>query len=261
MLPSPNGSAISAAVIGTPVIAACLRNASAVARWIAGQGRGIAERPLAVIAAGEYWPGHNTLRPALEDWLGAAAVVSESVRNGAGPLSPEAAAARACYAGIADVAALIADCASGRELIGMRFADDVAIATEIDSSGAVPVLADGASLGHTIERSVMVVTWLDQATITLRSTKWLGAASIRRYRWRLRCWRSDGRGGPAQGATARIPLVESAAQRCGTRPDARAVHRWPDCHRCPCHRTPLRAAAVALGGVPPLVRARPRTPR
>lgn len=43
-----------------------------------------------------------------------------------------------------DVAALIRDCASGRELIEGGFAQDVAVATELDRSEVVPVLTDGA---------------------------------------------------------------------------------------------------------------------
>ncbi|PXX58736.1 2-phosphosulfolactate phosphatase [Nocardia tenerifensis] len=144
VLPSPNGSAISAAVGGVPVLAACLRNAAAVADWIVEQGWGTAERPISVIAAGEHWPGQAVLRPALEDWFGAAAVVSALARLGAGPLSPEASAAKTMYDAIDDVPGLITQCASGRELADIGFADDVAIAVEIDGSQVVPLLSDGA---------------------------------------------------------------------------------------------------------------------
>jgi 2-phosphosulfolactate phosphatase len=114
VLPSPNGSAIAAAVRGVPVVAACLRNAGAVARWIAGQGWGTGREPVAVIAAGEQWPGGVELRPAV------------------------------AYDAIADVAGLIRDCASGRELTEGGFAQDVAVATELDSSAVVPVSTGGA---------------------------------------------------------------------------------------------------------------------
>ncbi|WP_084477602.1 2-phosphosulfolactate phosphatase [Nocardia jejuensis] len=144
VLPSPNGSAISAAVTGIPVIAACLRNASAVADWIAGRGWGTESSPVTVIAAGEHWPGTDVLRPAIEDWLGAAAVIAALAERGTGPLSPEASLAKAGYDGIEDVRTLILDCASGRELAAMGFGDDVAIATEIETSKSVPLLVDGA---------------------------------------------------------------------------------------------------------------------
>jgi 2-phosphosulfolactate phosphatase len=143
VLPSPNGSAITASVTGTPVVAASLRNASAVAAWLTRQGWGSADRPISIIAAGERWPGADTLRPAVEDWIGAGAVVSALAAAGAGPLSPEAAAAAALHHGIGDVARYVTDCVSGRELAAAGFAEDVAIAVEIDAGTAVPVRTDG----------------------------------------------------------------------------------------------------------------------
>lgn len=144
VLPSPNGSAISAAVDGVPVLAACLRNASAVARWIVAQGWGTAHRPVSVIAAGEHWPGLDVVRPAVEDWLGAAAVIAALAELGAGPLSPEAVVAKASHDGVADLPVLLGDCASARELTAIGFADDVAVAVEVDASAVVPLLVDRA---------------------------------------------------------------------------------------------------------------------
>ncbi|WP_354637743.1 2-phosphosulfolactate phosphatase [Kitasatospora camelliae] len=144
VLPSPNGSAIAAAAGTGVVVAGCLRNATAVGRWLAAHGYGTADRPLAVIAAGEHWPGEDGLRPALEDLLGAGAVISALHTLGARPLSPEAEAARTAFTGTPDPAAALADCSSGLELIRGGFAEDVAIAAEPDASGCVPVLTDGA---------------------------------------------------------------------------------------------------------------------
>lgn len=74
VLPSPNGSSIAAAAEGLTVVAASLRNAGLVGRWLrATTTEG--PRPIAVIAAGERWPD-GSLRPSLEDALGAGAVVS-----------------------------------------------------------------------------------------------------------------------------------------------------------------------------------------
>jgi 2-phosphosulfolactate phosphatase len=115
VLPSPNGSAIAAAAPDLPVVAACLRNVTAVGRWLTAQGYGTAHRPVAVIAAGERWPD-GTLRPALEDLLGAGALLSDLHAQGAGPLSAEAAAALACGECTADIPHAIATSASGREL-------------------------------------------------------------------------------------------------------------------------------------------------
>jgi 2-phosphosulfolactate phosphatase len=145
VLPSPNGSAISSsAACGTAtVVAACLRNAHAAGAWLNGRSLGTPDRPATVIAAGERW-GDGSLRPALEDLLGAGAVIAAMHDHGSGPLSPEAEAARACYEAAADPARAVSDCASGRELAAAGFADDVAIATEINSSTVVPVLAGQA---------------------------------------------------------------------------------------------------------------------
>ncbi|MER5433595.1 2-phosphosulfolactate phosphatase [Streptomyces sp. NPDC002588] len=143
VLPSPNGSAIAAAAGGATVIAGCLRNATAVGRWLAAQGYGTEHRPVGVVAAGERWPD-GSLRPALEDQLGAGAIIAELRRQGAGPLSPEAAAARSAFTGTPDVADAVTRCSSGLELSRSGFAADVAIATEPDTAATVPVLTDGA---------------------------------------------------------------------------------------------------------------------
>ena len=145
VLPSPNGSAISATATGggAMVIAACLRNASAVGRWLAEHGSGTPRGPVTVIAAGERWPD-GTLRLALEDLLGAGAVIAALGEHGRMRLSPEADAARACFEATAGVAAAVANSASGRELTGSGFADDVAIAVEVNACRAVPVLTDRA---------------------------------------------------------------------------------------------------------------------
>lgn len=143
VLPSPNGSAIAAASRSDTVVAGCLRNASAVGRWLAEQGFGTPERPLTVIAAGERWPD-NSLRPALEDLLGAGAIIAALRDEKPVTLSPEAAAACACFQATPDLAAAITYCVSGMELAAGGFAEDVAIATEINACTAVPVLTDEA---------------------------------------------------------------------------------------------------------------------
>jgi 2-phosphosulfolactate phosphatase len=157
VLPSPNGSAICAAAAegagvgagvglgvgvglrAVTVIAGCLRNAAAIGRFLRGS-----PGPVTVIAAGERWPD-GSLRPALEDLLGAGAILA-ALRGPGGldSLSPEAEAARARFEATADVAAAVSGCTSGRELIEGGFGDDVTIAAEIDACLVVPALADGA---------------------------------------------------------------------------------------------------------------------
>ncbi|MEV0180198.1 hypothetical protein AB0I54_12975 [Streptomyces sp. NPDC050625] len=104
------------------VIAACLRHVTAVSSWLVARGYGTPEHPVPVIAAGERWP-EGSLRPALEDLLGAGALISELCCQGCGP---------ALRGG-------------GRRLAAMGFVGDVAIATEEDVCTVVPVRdGDGA---------------------------------------------------------------------------------------------------------------------
>lgn len=144
VLPSPNGSAISAAAAATglPVVAAGLRNASSVGRWLKSQSYGTRSAPVGVIAAGERWPdGH--LRPCVEDLLGAAAVI-DTMADGDTLLSVEAAVALAALTGVPDVAAAVRGCESGRELLTRGFAGDVELAVEHDCTQVVPILTAGA---------------------------------------------------------------------------------------------------------------------
>lgn len=141
VLPSPNGSTIAAAAQGLPVVAACLRNATASAHWAIHQGFGTPARPIALIAAGERWPD-GSLRPALEDLLGTAAIITALENAGVDSLSPEARSARPRIQG--PLASLIEDSASGRELRDGGYAEDVAIAAQHDTSDVVPVVSDGA---------------------------------------------------------------------------------------------------------------------
>ncbi|BAL91465.1 hypothetical protein AMIS_62450 [Actinoplanes missouriensis 431] len=107
VLPSPNGSTISAglAAAGVTVVGVCLCNAAAAARWVREQAAG---RPVAVVAAGERWPD-GSLRPAVEDLWGAGAFLhflTEPPTGGSAGerstgLSPEARAAVAAYRAIA----------------------------------------------------------------------------------------------------------------------------------------------------------------
>jgi 2-phosphosulfolactate phosphatase len=143
VLPSPNGSAISAAAAATglPVVAGCLRNASAAGRWLRSQGFGMPSAPVGVIAAGERWPdGH--LRPCVEDLLGAAAVI-DMMADADTLLSVESAVVLAALAGVPDVAAAVRGCESGRELLDRGFAGDVELAVEFDCSQVVPMLTAG----------------------------------------------------------------------------------------------------------------------
>jgi 2-phosphosulfolactate phosphatase len=140
VLPSPNGSAIAAAAPpGVTVVAACLRNATAVGRWVARRAPAVT-----VVPAGERWPD-GSLRPALEDLLGAGAVVAAAAAAApALALSAEAQAARVTFAGTHHPADAVRACVSGQELVLGGFAADVEVAVELDASAVVPVLTAGA---------------------------------------------------------------------------------------------------------------------
>lgn len=137
MLPSPNGSRLSLAGGGTPVLAGCLRNAAAVAQAALTLARGSA---VGVVPAGERWPD-GSLRPAIEDLLGAGAVIQALAL----PCSPEAEVARnAWQAAGADISRLIRASVSGRELIDGGFPRDVDLALEQEVSSSAPLLIHGA---------------------------------------------------------------------------------------------------------------------
>jgi 2-phosphosulfolactate phosphatase len=137
LLPSPNGSRLSLAGGAIPVLTGCLRNAAVVAaaaRAIAG------ERAIGVVPAGERW-ADGSLRPAVEDLLGAGAILDALDMR----LSAEARVARDAFrAAVPDLAAILHASVSGQELIGRGFAEDIEFAAALNVSAAAPVLCDGA---------------------------------------------------------------------------------------------------------------------
>jgi 2-phosphosulfolactate phosphatase len=137
VLPSPNGARVSLGAAGTTphVIAGCLRNAGAVAE--AAQRLGATVN---VIPSGERWRD-GSLRPSLEDWLGAGAILARLP----GSRSPEAAAAVAMFEHYRDsLVAVLEKCGSGRELEERGHTRDAAIAGDLDVSTCVPRL-DGVA--------------------------------------------------------------------------------------------------------------------
>jgi 2-phosphosulfolactate phosphatase len=143
VLPSPNGSALAFGaqndVPDAVVLAGCLRNAGAVAA-VAGAQPG----PVAVVAAGERWRGDlGPLRPAVEDLLGAGAVIRALVDWGRpeAAVSPEGRAALAAFdAARDDLCTWLTTAASGQELVGHGWTDDVEAASALDAETVAPVL-------------------------------------------------------------------------------------------------------------------------
>lgn len=146
VLPSPNGSTITTQLDGSgaQVVAGCLRNSAAVADVMAAR----MERgdSVAVIAAGERWRGDDSLRPALEDHLGAGAVLSALSDLGyRDVMSPEAATAADLFDVVRPrLTQAVHECVGARELKAMGFRSDVDVAASLDVSRVIPILADGA---------------------------------------------------------------------------------------------------------------------
>ncbi|WP_426997163.1 2-phosphosulfolactate phosphatase [Pseudarthrobacter sp. N5] len=144
VLPSPNGSAISHALgaLAPRVVAVSLRNARATAQWAARHLPPAAV--ISVIAAGEQWPGGG-LRPAVEDQLGAGAFLAALPEYRRAGFSPEAQwALNAFSTAEPRLTDALEECSSGRELIFGGYAEDVAIAAELNQGTAVALLTGGA---------------------------------------------------------------------------------------------------------------------
>ena len=139
VLPSPNGSALAFGAVDAgagEVVAACIRNGAAVGSAYADE-----DLRVGVIAAGERWRGDTgPMRVAVEDLLGAGAVLSMFDQV---DCSPEArAAAAAWHEAETDVIDRLRASTSGRELIERGWPDDVDLAAQAHVSDLVPVLTD-----------------------------------------------------------------------------------------------------------------------
>lgn len=146
VLPSPNGSSIAEELRsrGIEVVVGCLRNASAAARYV--ESALEAGQSATFVAAGERWAGSNSLRPCVEDHLGAGAALAALAAAGFGDrMSPEARAAALLFSAHGPaLSQTIRDSVSGRELDAQGFGSDVAAAVELDTSPNTPVLINGA---------------------------------------------------------------------------------------------------------------------
>lgn len=147
---SLNGAAVAAAAAasGSLVVLGCPRNARAVAEAVLAEQQRRGERTsIAVIAAGELTgraPG-SPLRFAVEDQLGAGAIIDALGALGIDHTSPEAAAACESFRGLRGaVRHLLTASGSGQELVALGRRDEVLAAAELDAETAVAVLRDGA---------------------------------------------------------------------------------------------------------------------
>jgi 2-phosphosulfolactate phosphatase len=134
VLPSPNGATLATLVADKPTFAGCFRNAAAIAETAQRLGRRIS-----VVAAGERWPD-GSVRFAIEDWLGAGAVIAHL----SGHQSPEAQLAARSFAAARDgLLPLILHSCSGQELVAKGFQPDVELACQTDASRVAPRLQSG----------------------------------------------------------------------------------------------------------------------
>lgn len=135
VLPSPNGATLTLRTGQTPTLAGCLRNCEAIAQFAQTYGTQIA-----VIPAGERWED-GSLRPALEDLVGAGAILSYLD----GSLSPEAETAVAVFHSLkTGLVSALRKCSSGKELLAREFATDIELAAAVNSSRCAPLFMHSA---------------------------------------------------------------------------------------------------------------------
>ena len=147
VLPSPNGSTLSLLSASKHTLAGCLRNCLAVAKYATQLGKSTI-----VIPAGERWED-GTLRPAVEDLIGAGAIINYLV----GTKSPEAEIAQLSFEAVRDrLLSVLLNCSSGKELNERGFKMDVELAARFNSSNAVPKLQDRAYLNCSITNNNVI---------------------------------------------------------------------------------------------------------
>jgi len=135
ILPSPNGALLSMTTGTATTFTGCFRNARSVAAAASKTGKTIA-----VICAGEKWKDDGSLRPAIEDFLGAGAIIA----NFKGNLSPEAElAVKAFSSTSSDLQTCLEACSSGKELIKMGYRSDIPLIADMNSDNSVPILING----------------------------------------------------------------------------------------------------------------------
>ncbi|MGB7340726.1 MAG: 2-phosphosulfolactate phosphatase [Phototrophicaceae bacterium] len=137
VLPSPNGSLLSTITGTIPTFAGCLRNAKRVAQAASQFGKRVS-----VIPAGERWFEMDfSLRPSMEDWIGAGAIIYYL----SGEKSIEAQAAEYSFRQFRnDLHGCFQKIGSGIELIEKGFAEDVRLASDLNISDSAPFLQNSA---------------------------------------------------------------------------------------------------------------------
>lgn len=154
VISSPNGATCSACAASTDfVLAGALVNASQVGTVVSAL-MSREKKSVSVIACGEierFPDGRREIRWALEDYLGAGAVISHLACS-------KSADARVCEAAFLQckhyLPDLIRECKSGQELIEWGFGADVDFSAQLDTYTCVPVLKGGRFISHRLNAHV-----------------------------------------------------------------------------------------------------------
>ena len=85
------------------------------------------------------------MRPAIEDYIGAGAIIAHLK----GSKSPEAEMAELSYTSCESISQAVNECSSGRELNERGFGDDVKLAVQENCSQVVPLFHDGEYINST----------------------------------------------------------------------------------------------------------------
>jgi 2-phosphosulfolactate phosphatase len=128
---------------GAVIVEGSLRNCAAVARWAIERQAGKGDRfTVAVVAVGQPRDGGAT-RFALEDLLGAGAIIDALASVGIDYCSPEAAAAAAAFAGLRNATGhLIGASTGGRAVAQKSGRAQLDLAIDVNSSDEVPILRE-----------------------------------------------------------------------------------------------------------------------
>ena len=147
---SPTGveiALLAAEQTSSIILLGALTNASAVADAVlAAQARRRARTSVAIIAAGDRGSSRldGDTRFAVEDFLGAGAIIDALAAGGIDHTSPEAAAAGESFAALRRALRhLLAASGSGRELLAHGATAEVVDAAALNTSTIVPVLTNG----------------------------------------------------------------------------------------------------------------------
>jgi 2-phosphosulfolactate phosphatase len=143
ILPSANGATCAHLGAKVPVLfVGALINAMATGKAVQLEAERL-DAGLSVIVCGERWtdePSKDVLRFAIEDYLGAGAIVSQISL----PKSPEAQVCETAFLGCRErLEEVIWDCASGRELRARGLEEDVRFAARVNVTDVVAVMRGG----------------------------------------------------------------------------------------------------------------------